>query len=315
MTTILVINAISSLVAAASIGGLAWRRGRRTAQVQPLYVPSGARRRRGRWALGRIQAQAGATAAPSCAGAAAVLETAVCAAVASLAPADGVWSTAEDAGMTAGLLAGAEAPEEPAGELAVSADTAPALLEPVVEVDGSVPAALVVSVEPADGAELLVSVPELGLAAGADTGADEVGAVEVAVPVGSDAGVAGAAGAPLLGPADAAGVVAVGTLAVGGAEAPAPSAPSAGAATAGGVNPPVAPAVELAGVDVEVPPDVVGVVEAGGDGAPTGVDDTVPVDVPGVASGPAVGPAARGAGRAGIEASSLSRVVGGAAGR
>jgi hypothetical protein len=45
MTTILVINAISSLVAAASIGGLAWRRGRRTAQVQPLYVQGGARRR------------------------------------------------------------------------------------------------------------------------------------------------------------------------------------------------------------------------------------------------------------------------------
>jgi hypothetical protein len=48
VTTILIINAISSLVAAASIGGLAWRRGRRTAQVQPLYVPSGARRRRAR---------------------------------------------------------------------------------------------------------------------------------------------------------------------------------------------------------------------------------------------------------------------------
>jgi hypothetical protein len=45
MTTILVINAISSLVAAAGIGGLAWRRGRRAAQVQPVYVTSEARRR------------------------------------------------------------------------------------------------------------------------------------------------------------------------------------------------------------------------------------------------------------------------------
>jgi hypothetical protein len=49
MTTILIINAISSLVAAASIGGLAARRNRRirrAAQVQPLYVTAGTRRRR-----------------------------------------------------------------------------------------------------------------------------------------------------------------------------------------------------------------------------------------------------------------------------
>ena len=48
MTTILVINAISSLVAAAGIGGVAVRRGRRAAPVQPVYVESGARRRRAR---------------------------------------------------------------------------------------------------------------------------------------------------------------------------------------------------------------------------------------------------------------------------
>ncbi len=48
MTTILVINAISSLLAAAGIGGLAVRRGRRAAHVQPVYVTSGARRRRAR---------------------------------------------------------------------------------------------------------------------------------------------------------------------------------------------------------------------------------------------------------------------------
>lgn len=45
MTTILVINAISSLAAAVGIGGLAVRRGRRAAEVQPVYVTSGARRR------------------------------------------------------------------------------------------------------------------------------------------------------------------------------------------------------------------------------------------------------------------------------
>jgi hypothetical protein len=45
MTTILVINAISSLVAAAGIGGLAVRRRRRAAQLQPAYIASGTRRR------------------------------------------------------------------------------------------------------------------------------------------------------------------------------------------------------------------------------------------------------------------------------
>ena len=45
MTTILVINAISSLAAAAGIGGLALRRGRRAAQVQPVYVTGETRRR------------------------------------------------------------------------------------------------------------------------------------------------------------------------------------------------------------------------------------------------------------------------------
>jgi hypothetical protein len=48
MTTILVINAISSLAAAMGIGGLALRRGRRAAQVQPVYVTSETRRRRAR---------------------------------------------------------------------------------------------------------------------------------------------------------------------------------------------------------------------------------------------------------------------------
>ncbi|HEY1565503.1 MAG TPA: hypothetical protein VGF68_00735 [Solirubrobacteraceae bacterium] len=45
MTTILVINAISSVVVAAGLGAIV-RRGRRAAPVQPLYVTTGARRRR-----------------------------------------------------------------------------------------------------------------------------------------------------------------------------------------------------------------------------------------------------------------------------
>ena len=45
MTTILVINAISSLVAAAGIGAAALRRARRAARVQPAYIASGTRRR------------------------------------------------------------------------------------------------------------------------------------------------------------------------------------------------------------------------------------------------------------------------------
>jgi hypothetical protein len=48
MTTILIINAISSLVAAAGLGGLAVRRGRRTAVVQPVYVTHPTARRRTR---------------------------------------------------------------------------------------------------------------------------------------------------------------------------------------------------------------------------------------------------------------------------
>jgi hypothetical protein len=45
MTTILVINAISSLVAAAGLGALAVRSRRRAARVQLAYVTTGASRR------------------------------------------------------------------------------------------------------------------------------------------------------------------------------------------------------------------------------------------------------------------------------
>jgi hypothetical protein len=48
MTTILIINAISSLAAAAGITGLAVGRGRRAAAVQPVYVTTGSGRRRAR---------------------------------------------------------------------------------------------------------------------------------------------------------------------------------------------------------------------------------------------------------------------------
>jgi hypothetical protein len=229
-----------------------------------------------------------------------------------LATADGVGSTAEDAGEAAGLLAGVEAPEAPDDELPASVE---AVLASVVEVDGSEPVALVVSVGPADGAELLVSVPELGLDAGAAAGPDEVGAGDVAVPVGSDAGVVGAAVPPPLDPVDAGGAVEVGSVVVGGATEPVPLLPPDAPETVGGVTPSVSGELVFTGVDVEVPPEVVGVVAPGDDGAPTGVDDTVFVDVPGGASGPPIGAAARGADRAGIEANSVSRVVGGAAAR
>jgi hypothetical protein len=45
MTSILVINAISSLVAAAGIVAVSVRRARLAARVQPAYVSTGARRR------------------------------------------------------------------------------------------------------------------------------------------------------------------------------------------------------------------------------------------------------------------------------
>ena len=49
MTTILIINAISSLVVAAGIGGVALRRARRSPPaLQPVYVTSDSRRRQGR---------------------------------------------------------------------------------------------------------------------------------------------------------------------------------------------------------------------------------------------------------------------------
>jgi anaerobic C4-dicarboxylate transporter len=45
MTTILVLNAISSLAAAGGVGAFFVRRARRLARVQPAYVTGGARRR------------------------------------------------------------------------------------------------------------------------------------------------------------------------------------------------------------------------------------------------------------------------------
>ena len=48
MTTTLVINAISSLVAAAGLGAVAVRRDRRAARVRHVYVTSASRRSRTR---------------------------------------------------------------------------------------------------------------------------------------------------------------------------------------------------------------------------------------------------------------------------
>ena len=260
---------------------------------------------------------------------AAALEPSVCGAAAALATADDVGSAAEDAGETAGLPAGVEPSAALGDELPGSVGAVPASLAAVVEVDGSEPVALVVSVGPAVGAEPLVSVPELGLEAGAAAGPDEVGAGDVAVPVGPgaggvgaavppplgsvDAGGAGAADPPPLGSVDAGGAGAAGSVAIGGVTVPAPPLPPDAPETGGDVTPSVPGELVLTGVDVEVPPEAVGVVAAGDDGAPTGVDDTVFVDVPGGGSGLPIGAAARAAERAGIEANSVSRVVAGAA--
>jgi hypothetical protein len=46
MTTILVINAVSSLLAAAGLGGILVQRKRREATIQPVYVTTAGKTRR-----------------------------------------------------------------------------------------------------------------------------------------------------------------------------------------------------------------------------------------------------------------------------
>lgn len=210
--------------------------------------------------------------------------------------------------MTAALLAGAEASDVPDDELP-SADAVP---PPLASVAGAELAALVVAlVEPVAGAELLPSVPELGSAGVVAAGTGEAEPLDVPEPVGSDAGAVVVPLGGLVGdgvPDDGGGPLGSGAVEDAG---PLP------AVAAGGVNPPVAAELGLPVVDVEfevAPPDVVVVLEGDDDVVPTEVEDTVPGGVT-MPSGPPTGPVGRAAGRAGTEPSSLSRVVGGAAGR
>jgi hypothetical protein len=71
------------------------------------------------------------------------------------------------------------------------------------------------------------------------------------------------------------------------------------------------PALAVVGVEV-APPDVAGVLEEGDGAVPAGVDVTLPGDGAGMETGAAAGSVARAAARAGTEASSRSRMVGGA---
>jgi hypothetical protein len=230
----------------------------------------------------------------------------------------GVWSTAVLDGALATLLAGAEttaALDE--DELPVSAGAASAALESVAGADGAELPPPVPSVEPADGVELPVSPAEFGSAGAESAGAEEAGAVDVADPVGSEAGVVGATvvapAAPSGDEPPVDGLPALGSV-VAGADGDVPAPPFEG--PFGGVNPPVAPEPGLTVVGVEVaPPEVVEVLDAGACGAPAAVELTVPGDSALAFGGWMNGPAARGACRPGTEASSLSRVVGGATAR
>jgi hypothetical protein len=193
----------------------------------------------------------------------------------------------------------------------VSVGAAPVLPGSVAGADGPAPAELVSSPALVVGAVLPASVPALGPAGAVAAGGAE--AVVSVPPVGSDAG----------------GVV-VGLLeavgdAVGAADGFAPESPedAAGESTggfdgepAGDVIPPVPAPGFMVGVEV-APPDVVAVLEGVAAGAPTGVALTVSADGDDgdgdeVPVGPAAGAPTGGAVRAGTEASSCSRAVGGA---
>jgi hypothetical protein len=201
----------------------------------------------------------------------------------------------------------------PDEELPASAAALPAALESVAGAEGAEPVELAAPVEAA-GAEALLVLVELGSAAAVSAGVDAAGAVDVADPVGSETG--GAVGAVVALPVvvgvevpDGA-VLALGSVVAGGVVEPVPPGVASGS-----VDPPVAADPGLA-VWVEVaPPEVVGVVEVGPCGPPSVVELTVPGAGRAVAGGCSSGAGARGAERAGTEASSLSRVVGGAVAR
>jgi hypothetical protein len=211
----------------------------------------------------------------------------------------------------AGLLSGTVPPVALDVELPGSAEPVPAARGSAEVVDGDELESFAAPVEPLTGAE---AGSELESAGGVATGAGDAGADDVDGFVGSDAG------AVVVPPAGLAGLVVGGVepAAVGPAPAGADGAPSSslGPDSATGAEPPVAPEPEPADVDVEVAPfDVVAVVEDADGGVPTEVEVTSPGAVSGAPNGPASELPARCDGRAAIEASSLSRVVGGAVAR
>lgn len=194
-------------------------------------------------------------------------------------------------------------------ELPESAEPAPAVLGSLAVVDAGELASLAPWVEPAAGAEA-APVPELESVGGVASAAGDAGEDEAELE-GSGAGVVVVVPPPES--VGAVGVEAVEFPEVGVADV---SAPPVGPGPAADVEPPLVLEFEPDDVDVEVaPPDVVVVVD-GADGAvPTEVEVTVPGAGRGAPSGPASGLVARRGGRADTEATSLSRVVGGAAGR
>lgn len=199
-------------------------------------------------------------------------------------------------------------------ELPESAEPAPAVLGSLAVVDGGELVSLTAWVDPAAGGEA-DGVSELASAGGAASAAGDPAADDVAGLEGSGAGAAGVV-VVVVPPPEAVGAVGVepvGSPEVGAGDVPAsPVGPGAAA----GVDPPLVVGLEPDDVGVEVAPLDVVVVVDGADGV---VPADVEVAVPGAGSGapdaPAGGLAARRDGRADTEATSLSRVVGGAAAR
>ena len=204
-----------------------------------------------------------------------------------------------------GLLSDAAPPVALDVELPGSAE--PVLAAPASDevVDGDEVESLAAAVESLTGAEAASELESAGGAA-ADAGDVEAEGVVGFGFAGSDAGAA-VPPAWLVGGGEPAAVDPAGA----DEGPPAPLRPD----SATGVDPPAAPEPEPAEVDVEVAPfEVVAVVEDADGWVPT-----AGVTSPGAGSGTPNGPVSevpgRRDGRAGIEASSLSRVVGGAVAR
>jgi hypothetical protein len=198
-------------------------------------------------------------------------------------------------------------------ELPASAEPASAVLESVEEVDDGDEAVAVDAPEDVVAA----AVPEDGSAAGAAAGSDDTGLDVAGEPEGAD-GDAVDADVPVL--PDGVAVGAAGVVVPGAGESPeaagvAGPVPPVGDGGEGLVEIEVEPAAAETAVDVEVaPPEVVGVDEAGDAGVPVEVEVTLPGGS-GAASVP-FGEVLVGAlWRAGMEASSVSRAVSGAAAR